>query len=102
MRNLRNSGNGHRQQQSQQEEIQEKMKKIDPASIDPNMAEKVQQVMNQYGGKSQDELLQELKGAVQNGQMDNATLDRYYSMLSPMMNAQQKKRLEMIMRQLKS
>lgn len=104
MRNLRKMG---RNQQMNPEQKKEGISKDEiKKSVAPGMEQKVTDVIRQYEGKSQEELTHDIMKAVQQGkekgEIDNTTLDRYYSMLSPMMDAKQKDRLAAIMRQLKS
>lgn len=60
-----------------------------------------QDVMGQYGAMNQDQLMQELRAFRQNGQMDDAALEQMAQSVAPMLNNEQRMRLQAIMQQLK-
>ena len=74
-------------------------------SIDSNTAGNIQNIVNQYSGKSDNELLSELKRVTgeqkEAGQLDDNTMENVANRLSPMLNAQQRQRLQDVIRQLK-
>lgn len=124
VRQQKNAGNPGQQQRPQQSQNRPYNPQTPPAnSTNPvgredvenilsNMSKEQQQQfehmknnVSQYEGKSEQELLKEvqrlaMKGR-QQGELNNASLDSFANMLSPMLNDEQKKRLGDIISQLK-
>lgn len=63
-------------------------------------------LLKDYEGKSQDEIIASIIQIAtekrRNGTLSDAELDSFYSMLLPMVNAEQKKTLDSVMAKLKS
>ena len=78
--------------------------RIDEQKLDE--IDRVNKMMSQYEGKSENELMGELFRTVQQGKKDGSfdtrMLDDFYQKAAPLMQGDQKKRLDAIMRQLKS
>ena len=60
----------------------------------------VQNIVNHYGGKSEAELLGELKGFRESGIMDPAALQSVAQKIAPMLTPEQQQRLFGVMQQL--
>ncbi len=69
-------------------------------SIDPAMLSGVQSMVDKYGGKSEQELIGELAAAKRSGAIDPNELSAVAGKLAPMLTAEQKQRLESVLRQL--
>lgn len=78
-----------------QQEIENASQNIDPATLN-----NVQSVLNQYGDKSEADLMNDLKGFQQAGVMDNAALYDMAQKISPMLNIQQQQKLYVVMQEL--
>ncbi|MBQ9833183.1 MAG: hypothetical protein IJO48_05555 [Clostridia bacterium] len=70
------------------------------AKLDESAMNNAQDAMNKYSGKSDDELMRELNTLKENGTINNAALQNMASTISPMLNAQQKQKLEALIKQL--
>jgi|GEM_PF-2797359 len=74
-------------------------------NIDPGAMRQVQQVVEQYQGKSEAELLTDLQAMVSAeraaGTLTNARIDSIAAMLAPMLDPAQKQRMQTVMQQLK-
>lgn len=70
-------------------------------NMDPNTLNTIQDTINQYGGRSQSELLRELKNYKNAGHMDEGALDNVAQRLMPMLTPEQQRRLFDVMGQLK-
>ncbi len=68
----------------------------------PSMMEDVKQAVDHYGGKSEAELMEELLRYRGTGAIDDASLARIATQIGPMLNAEQQRKLESVMRRLKS
>ena len=71
------------------------------AQMDAGTMQNVQQLVDRYSGKSDDELMGELKSCKQMGLINDDELSSVVSRISPMLNSSQLERLSGIMRQLK-
>ena len=70
-------------------------------NMDADTMNTIQNAVNQYGGKSQSELLRELQNYKNSGMMDDGALDSVAQRLMPMLTAEQQRRLFDVMGQLK-
>ena len=61
----------------------------------------VQNAAEHYGGMDESQLMRELRSYRQNGQMDDAALEQMAQTVSPMLNDEQRLRLQAIMNQLR-
>ena len=68
-------------------------------NLDPSQLQDVQQVVEQYKGKSEQELFAELR-AGENGVIDPAELNGVAQKLAPMLTPDQKQRLFQVMQRL--
>ena len=69
-------------------------------NIDPAMLNDVQSVVDKYGGKSEQELIGELSAAKRSGIIDPNELASVAGKIAPMLTAEQKQRLESVLKQL--
>ncbi len=69
-------------------------------NLDPSQLQDVQQVVEQYKGKSEQELFAELRAARENGVIDPAELNGVAQKLAPMLTPDQKQRLFQVMQRL--
>ncbi len=73
-----------------------------PAPDMGDAAKNVEQVVNQYAGKSEGELISTLQGMVNNeraaGRLDAARIETIKKTLLPMMDEAQRKRMEELLR----
>ena len=71
-----------------------------------NVKDTINDFARQYEGKSENELisaiLKEANRRRKNGTLTNADIDKYYSMLYPMLNDSQRKQLDKIVQKLKT
>ena len=81
-------------------------KNAPPAHEQPIQQQKdinsINDAIEHYGGKSEAELMNELLGFRKQGVIDDVKLSEVAARLTPMLNAQQKKRLESVLGTLKS
>ena len=68
--------------------------------IDPNMLGNVQNVVDKYAGKSEEELMRELAAAKQSGLIYPAALASVAGRIAPMLTPQQQQRLQSVLNQL--
>lgn len=68
--------------------------------MDPSMLGNVQNVVDKYAGKSEEELMQELAAAKQSGLIDPAALASVAGRIAPMLTPQQQQRLQSVLNQL--
>ena len=66
----------------------------------PENMDNIQEALNRYGGKSDEELLQELKGLKENGVVNDTALQDVAQKIAPMLSPEQQQRLMQVMRQL--
>lgn len=69
-------------------------------NLDPSQLQDVQHVVEQYKGKSEQELFAELRAARENGVIDPAELNGVAQKLAPMLTPDQKQRLFQVMQRL--
>lgn len=69
-------------------------------NVDPNQMNDIQNLMDQYGGKSESELMSELLHARQSGAIDPNDLANVAQRLAPMLTPEQQQRLLYVMQQL--
>ncbi len=69
-------------------------------NADPNQINEIQNIMNHYGGKSETELMDELRQARQAGAIDPNELANVAQRLAPMLTPEQQQRLLYVMQQL--
>ena len=69
-------------------------------NIDPAMLNDVQSVVDKYGGKSEQELIGELAADKRSGIIDPNELASVAGKIAPMLTAEQKQRLESVLKQL--
>ncbi|MBE5733960.1 MAG: hypothetical protein E7347_02785 [Clostridiales bacterium] len=78
---------------------------VDSDKMDKNLLNMVSSLANKFDGKSQNELLsaiyEQAKAGKQRGTLTNADLDNFASMLSPVLDANKRKVLEKVVRELK-
>jgi len=70
-------------------------------NADPDMMNNVQDAINKYGSKSEGELMGELINAKQSGLIDPNELAGVAQKIAPMLNEEQRQRLDSVLRQLK-
>lgn len=70
-------------------------------NADPGMMNNVQDAINKYGSKSEGELMGELMNAKQSGLIDPNELAGVAQKIAPMLNEEQRQRLDSVLRQLK-
>ncbi len=74
--------------------------------IDPEAIRQVKSVVDYYQGKSEPDLLAELQAMVSKeraaGNMSNARMDSFASMIAPMLDPAQQQRMQAILEQLKN
>lgn len=70
-------------------------------NLDQETMGNIQDTVNRYSGKSQGELLQELKNYKNSGMMDERELNNVAQKLMPMLTPEQQRRLFDVMGQLK-
>ncbi|MFZ5974449.1 MAG: hypothetical protein ACOYU3_03440 [Bacillota bacterium] len=88
-------------------ELKKQAEKMGANNEQVEQAQRLSEQMNQYQGKSEQELMQELlrktKDQKQKGQLDEAAIKKMRDAISPMLNEEQRKKLlsliEMIMNQ---
>lgn len=80
-------------------------KKVDLSDKEMGDVDRLTEVAKQYEGKSEGELMGELFKMADQGRKDgsfnNEMLDTFYRSMAPMMNGDQKKKLDSLMKQLK-
>jgi len=73
--------------------------------VDPNALHQVNDVLNQYQGKSEEELFAALKNMTQsekqNGNLNNTQLESFAKQISPMLSGAQKSKLQNILKTLR-
>ena len=72
----------------------------DMNNLNPAMLNDVQSVVDKYGGKSEQELIGELAAAKRSGIIDPNELASVAGKIAPMLTAEQKQRLESVLKQL--
>ena len=70
-------------------------------NMDQSTMNTIQDTVNKYGGKSQSELLRELKNCKKTGVMNDQELDNVAKQLIPMLSPEQQRRLFDVMGELK-
>lgn len=70
-------------------------------NMDESTMGTIQDAINRYGGKSQDELMRELKNYRNSGGMDERDLENVAQKLMPMLTEEQQRRLFHVMGELK-
>ena len=70
------------------------------SAVSPGDAEKIRSTVEQYSGKSEQELVGELKTARASGAIDPAQLQQVAARLMPMLNPEQRQRMESVLRSL--
>ena len=71
------------------------------ASLDQGTLGNIQDAVNHYSGKSDSELLSELKNARNGGAFNAAELENVAQRIAPMLSPEQQQRLFSVMQQLK-
>lgn len=75
-------------------------------NIDKNSTEALKNFARKYEGASEDKLISEIMKEAEkgrkNGTLTNAEIDRFKNMLSPMLNSEQRKKLEKVVEKLKN
>lgn len=77
------------------DELQRQAQNLDPAQLGS-----VQNIVSQYSGKSEQELMQELRAARQNGAINPSELAGVAQKLAPMLSPEQQQRLVQVINQL--
>lgn len=95
---MRRSLRGSRQQPAPGMDMNELNKAAQ--NVDPAMLNDVQSVVDKYGGRSEQELIGELAAAKRSGAIDPGELASVAGRIAPMLNDEQKRRLESVLRQL--
>ncbi|MEA5059539.1 MAG: hypothetical protein EOM66_07700 [Clostridia bacterium] len=70
-------------------------------NVDPNQLNEVQNIVEHYSGKSETELMKELRSARQKGVINPNDLANVAQRLAPMLTPEQQQRLIQVMDQLK-
>jgi len=94
-RDLRSMGKEKKGRQIGQEDVE-----WAKANVDQNTIDSVQSVLDQYGHKSEAELLNDLKSFQQMGIMDRAALYNVAEQLAPMLDYNQQQKLYAVMQEL--
>ena len=68
-----------------------------PQSIDPKAADAIRQAAKKYEGKSENELLSELKNGMQQGKFTPHQLEEFAGRAGAMLNADQRKKLNEVL-----
>ena len=75
-------------------------------NMDKNSSEMLKNFAKKYEGASEDKLISEIMKEAEkgrkNGTLTNAEIDRFKNMLSPMLNSEQRKKLENVVEKLKN
>lgn len=76
------------------------------SGMDPNTVREVQHVMQQYQGKSEESLIEELREIAAReraiGNLPNDKIDKISDMLAPMLSGAQQEQMQTMLKQLKN
>ena len=106
-KDLRKMKNEKVQKKFDKDDVREMAKEanINLGDVDSNDIGNLEETISQYGDKSEDELMGDLQQMIKNGREDgtfsNEVLDGFMKNVAPMLNKQQKKRLDEIAQMIK-
>lgn len=95
-RDLRGIGSDRRRAGEPRESARPAEPPAQTVQTEQNAAGTVNEAINQYGGRSDAELMGELVNFKKSGVLDDDKLAEVYQRLTPLLNEQQRKRLESV------